>query len=132
MVNFNRIVIGGHLTRDWETRSSKGGLTVAKTGIAVNRRSRETEETMFVDLVVFGQLAETLSKHTGKGRPLLVEGRLNLSQWEAKDGTKRSKHEVVVENFQFVRGEEGYREAVQVEHDERQEPTPAVDDDLPF
>lgn len=151
MVNFNKVVLAGHLTRDWEVRSSKSGTSIAKTGIAVNRRSREAEETMFVDLVAFGQMAETLHTHTQKGRPLLVEGRLNLSQWEGKDGTKRSKHEVVVENFQFVRGETGrvrhhdagaraverellYREAVQAERENRQDPTPddEIELELPF
>ncbi len=130
MVNFNKVVLAGHLTRDWETRTSKAGTQVGKTGIAVNRRSRESEETMFVDLIAFGQTSETLSKHTGKGRPLLVEGRLSLSQWESNDGTKRSKHEVIVENFQFVRSEDGYRESVQAARENEQA---AVDDEnIPF
>lgn len=102
MANYNKIVLLGNLTRDWELRSTKGGMAVGNGGIAVNRKSGEREETMFVDLVAFGQTAETLRKHTGKGRPLLVEGRLSLSQWEAKDGTKRTKHEVIVEGFQFL------------------------------
>lgn len=102
MPNFNKIVLVGNLTRDWEMRKTQGGMAVGKTGIAVNRKSREKEETMFVDVVAFGQVAETLSKHTGKGRPLLVEGRLSLQQWEDKDGNRRSKHEVVLDSFQFM------------------------------
>jgi single-strand DNA-binding protein len=102
MPNFNKIVLVGNLTRDWEVRKTQGGMAVGKTGIAVNRKSREKEETMFVDVVAFGQVAETLSKHTGKGRPLLVEGRLSLQQWEDKDGKRRSKHEVVLDSFQFM------------------------------
>lgn len=102
MPSFNKIVLVGNLTRDWEVRKTQGGMVVGKTGIAVNRKSREKEETMFVDVVAFGQVAETLSKHTGKGRPLLVEGRLSLQQWEDKDGKRRSKHEVVLDSFQFM------------------------------
>jgi len=128
-VNYNRVILAGNLTRDWEVRQTQGGMAVGKSGFAVNRKTRDKEETMFVDIVAFGQVAETLSKHTGKGRPLLVEGRLNLQQWEDQSGNRRSKHEVVLENFQFGSTQEGYRAAVQVEEDRRRPSTP---DDVPF
>lgn len=130
-MNYNRIILGGHLTRDWQLRSTQGGLQVANSGLGVNRRSKGGDDVMFVDLVVFDKLAELLTKHTGKGNPLLVEGRLSLSQWEGKDGARRSKHEVIVETFQFVKTDEGYRKAVQYEQESKREPTPS-DDDIPF
>ena len=111
MANFNKVVLAGHLTRDWEVRQTQGGVAVGKTGIAVNRRRKDQDETMFVDIVAFGKTAETLSKHTGKGRPLLVEGRLSLSQWEGKDGSRRSKHEVVVDAFEFLGQSDGRSQA---------------------
>ena len=129
-MNYNRVILAGNLTRDWEIRQTQGGMTVGKSGFAVNRKTRDKEETLFVDIVAFGQVAETLSKHTGKGRPLLVEGRLNLQQWEDRDGNRRTKHEVVLENFQFGSPQEGYRGAVQVEEDRRRPSTP--DDGVPF
>ncbi len=107
MTGFNKVVLVGNLTRDWEIRATKGGLAIGKSSIAVNRRRKdEEEETMFVDVVAFGKTAETLAEYTRKGRLLLVEGRLSLSQWVDKENNRRSKHEVVLESFQFMGGPE--------------------------
>ena len=78
-------------------------------GLAVNRRwkgqdGENREETCFVDCRAFGRLAENINKYLTKGRPLFVEGRLTFNTWTAQDGTKRSKHRVTVENFQFLGG----------------------------
>ena len=107
MANFNKIILMGNLTRDVELRSTQGGMQVAKVGMAINRKwtqNAETKEsTCFVALTAFGRKAEVLSQFVGKGSPLFVEGRLEYSTWEDKNGGgKRSKLEVVVENFQFV------------------------------
>lgn len=86
------------------------GNAVCEIGLAVNRQFRDQngenrEETTFVDVVAFGRQAEVIGKYLSKGRPLLMEGRLKLDQWEDKQsGQKRSKLRVVLENFQFVGG----------------------------
>ena len=82
---------------------------MCKFGIATNRvwkdRDGNTrEEVCFVDCTVFGRGAETFNQYMGKGRQVLVEGRLHLDQWTTPEGQKRSKHEVVVENFTFLGG----------------------------
>ena len=107
MANYNKVILLGNLTRDIELRYSQGGTAIAKFGLAINRRytvnGEQKEETCFVDLTAFGKQAETLNQYVGKGSPLFVEGRLEYSTWEDKDGGgKRSKLEVVIENFQFV------------------------------
>ena len=106
----------GNLTRDPEMRTTPTGTSVCQFGMAVNRiynnsNGERQEETTFVDIEAWGRQAETISKYVSKGRPLSVEGRLKLDTWENKEGEKRSRMKVVMENFQFIsqRGEgEGY------------------------
>src|SRR5262245_130769 len=108
MANLNKVLLIGNLTRDVETRYTQGGTAIAKVGLAVNRKYKDQsgelkEETCFVDLTAWGKQAETLAKFVGKGSPLFVEGRLQYSAWEDKEGGgKRSKLDVVVESFQFL------------------------------
>ncbi len=114
MANFNKVILVGNLTRDVEIRYTQGGLAVGKMGMAVNRRYKQGEEqkesTCFVDLTAFGKQAEVLSQYVSKGSPLFVEGRLEYSTWEAKEGGgKRNKLEVISENFQFLGGRSGGR-----------------------
>lgn len=104
MANVNRVILVGNLTRDVEVRHTQGGMAVAKFGLAINRKSKNAETTCFVDCTAFDKSAELLAQYVRKGSPLFVEGRLEFSTWEAKDGGKRSKIEVVVENFQFLSG----------------------------
>jgi single-strand DNA-binding protein len=115
MANYNKVILLGNLTRDIELRYSQSGTAIAKFGLAINRRytvnGEQKEETCFVDLTAFGKQAETLNQYVGKGSPLFVEGRLEYSTWEDKDGGgKRSKLAVVVDNFQFVGAPRGERE----------------------
>jgi single-strand DNA-binding protein len=103
MANYNRVTLIGNLTRDIEMRATQGGMQVAKFGLAINRKSKDQETTCFVDCTAFDKSAELLHRYVRKGSPLFVEGRLEFSTWEAKDGSgKRSKLSVVVENFQFL------------------------------
>jgi len=103
MANYNRVTLIGNLTRDIEMRATQGGMQVAKFGLAINRKSKDQETTCFVDCTAFDKSAELLHRYVRKGSPLFVEGRLEFSTWEAKDGGgKRSKLSVVVENFQFL------------------------------
>lgn len=109
MASFNKVILLGNLTRDPETRVTANGNTICKLGMAVSRvystrDGERREETTFVDIDAFGKQAEVITKYMRKGRPLMVEGRLKLDQWETSDGQKRSKLGVVLENFQFVGG----------------------------
>jgi single-strand DNA-binding protein len=108
MANFNKVILLGNLTRDPEMKFLPSGTPVAEFGMAMNRKwvdqaTKEAREAVtFVDCKAMGRQAEVLNQHTRKGSQLFVEGRLDFRQWEGPDGTKRSKLEVFVENFQFV------------------------------
>lgn len=108
MANFNRIVLLGNLTRDPQLKYLPSQMAVAEFGLAVNhkfkgRDGQDREEILFIDCSVFGKGAEIINQYVQKGRPLLVEGRLKYDTWEDKQGGgKRSKHSVVVENFQLL------------------------------
>ena len=108
MASFNKVILVGNLTRDPELRYTPKGVAIAKLGLAVNRVWRtetgETkEEVTFVDIDAFGKQAETIGQYLKKGRPILVEGRLRLDQWDDKQtGQKRSRLGVVLEGFQFL------------------------------
>ena len=108
MANFNKVILIGNLTRDPELRYTPKGMAIAKIGIAVNRSWKsETgemkEEVTFVDVDAFGRTAENIGQYFKKGRPIFIEGRLKLDQWEDKQtNQKRSKLGVVLETFQFM------------------------------
>ena len=107
MANFNKVILAGNLTRDPQLSYLPSNTPVVEFGLAINRKWRGQngemrEETCFVDCSCYGKQAETLNQYMSKGRPLLVEGRLQFQQWTAKDGGKRSKLKVVVEQFQFL------------------------------
>ncbi|HKK19723.1 MAG TPA: single-stranded DNA-binding protein [Opitutales bacterium] len=109
MASFNKVILLGNLTRDPETRVTANGNTICKLGLATSRvystrDGERREETTFVDIDAFGKQAEVITKYMRKGRPLMVEGRLKLDQWETNEGQKRSKLGVVLENFQFIGG----------------------------
>jgi len=107
-MNFNKVILAGHLTRDPEMRHTKNGDPIVNFGLAINRSWKgedgaKKEEVTFVDITAFGVQGETISKYVQKGRPLLVEGRLKLDQWEDKEtGKPQSKLKVVLERFSFL------------------------------
>lgn len=108
---FNKVVLMGNLTRDPELRSTPSGQSVASFSLAVNRSwknaSGETQEAVdYIDCNAWGKAGEIISQYMQKGRAILVSGRLQQRSWE-QDGQKRSKVEVVVEDFNFVGGGEG-------------------------
>jgi len=107
MANFNKVLLIGRLTRDPQLSYLPSQTAVVDFGLAVNRNwtgrdGEKKEETCFVDCRAFGRLAENINKYLTKGRLLFVEGRLTFDTWTAQDGTKRSRHRVTVENFQFL------------------------------
>ncbi len=108
MASFNKVILVGNLTRDPELRYTPKGTAIAKIGLAVNRvwtneAGEKKEEVTFVDVDVFGRTAENVGQYMRKGRPILVEGRLRLDQWDDKQtGQKKSKLGVVAETVQFL------------------------------
>ena len=110
MASFNKVVLVGNLTRDPELRYTPKGTAIAKIGLAVNRvwtneAGEKKEEVTFVDVDVFGRTAENVGQYMRKGRPILIEGRLKLDQWDDKQtGQKKSKLGVVAETVQFLGG----------------------------
>lgn len=112
MANFNKVILAGNLTRDPQLSYLPSNTPVCEFGMAINRKWKSPDgemrdETCFVDLRMFGRRAETFNQYMSKGRPVLVEGRLRFEQWEGKDGQKRSRLSVVVDNFQFLGGPQG-------------------------
>lgn len=110
MSNFNKVYLMGNLTRDPELRYTPKGQATAKLSMAVNRKwstesGENREEVTFVDIDAWGKQAEAISQYCKKGRPLFIEGRLKLDQWDDKTtGQKRSTLKVVLEGFQFIGG----------------------------
>jgi single-strand DNA-binding protein len=150
MASFNKVILVGNLTRDPELRYTPKGTAIAKIGLAVNRvwyteTNEKKEEVAFIDIDAFGKQAETIGQYLKKGRPILIEGRLRLDQWDDKQtNQKRSKLGVVLENFQFL--DSGNRQDGGSEAPRRSapaaapaaaapaepEPPAAEEDDVPF
>jgi single-strand DNA-binding protein len=113
MAGFNKVLLMGNLTRDPQLKYLPSQMAVAEFGVACNRKFRtsqgeDREEVTFVDCSAFGKTGEVINQYFTKGKPIFIEGRLKLDQWEDKQGGgKRSKLSVVVENFQFVGGRDG-------------------------
>ncbi len=109
---YNRIILIGNLTKDPELRYTPQGTPVSTFRIAVNTRYKQSDEaredTLFIDIVTFGKQAETCSQYLGKGKSVLVEGRLQERRWES-EGQQKSKVEVVAQTVRFLsrKGGEG-------------------------
>ena len=96
----NKVILSGRLTRDVETKTGKS-TTFARTGIAVNRPTK-AKEFDFFNLVAFGTTADFMAKYCQKGTKLLIEGHLNFSQYEDKQGQKKSSVSVIVDSVEFT------------------------------
>ena len=106
---FNKVILVGNLTRDPELRYLPSGSAVCNTAIATNRRYKtqsgeQKEEVCFIDITLFGRTAEIANQYLGKGKKVLIEGRLKLEQWTDQSGAKRSKHTVTVDTMQMLDG----------------------------
>lgn len=144
MASANIVILCGNLTRDPEVRQIPSGMSVADLGLAINenyknKQGEMVETTCYVDVVVWGRTAETCGQYLKKGSPVLVEGRLQLDQWE-KDGEKRSKLRVRGERVQFL-GSKREQSPEQTTDDGGprtsqgrgpSKPPPKADDDIPF
>ena len=113
MASFNKVMIIGNLTRDPEIKYTPKGTAIADIGLAVNRNyttdsGEKREEVTFIDVTLWGRVAEIVGEYCKKGRPLFVEGRLQLDTWDDKaTGQKRSKLKVVGENIQLLGSRDG-------------------------
>ncbi len=151
----NVVVITGNLTRDPELRSTNSGMAVCEMRVAVNSRRKDgsgnwIDKPNYFDVTVFGAQGENCSTYLSKGRPVAVEGRLDWSEWEAKDGSgKRQKVAIIANSVQFLgsrdgAAQEGGGERFQAsksdipadtsDFDSPQQPAAvgASDDDIPF
>ncbi|TWU41469.1 Single-stranded DNA-binding protein [Novipirellula aureliae] len=111
MANYNRVVLVGNITRDIELRYTPGGMAVVDVGLAISEKRKSSsgdwvDDTVFVDVTLWGRNAEVASEYLGKGSSVLIEGRLKYDTWEA-DGQKRSKLRVVGEKIQFLGSPKG-------------------------
>ena len=110
MASLNKVLLMGNLTRDPELRYIPSGTAVAKFGLAVNRdytdraSGEKKEDVCFVDITVWGKQAENCNQYLSKGRQVFIEGRLEFSSWETKEGEKRSRLEVIGERVTFLGG----------------------------
>ena len=106
LASYNKVILMGNLTRDPQLSYLPSQTAVCEFGLAVNHKwksdGEQREETCFIDCRIYGKSAETFKQYMAKGRPVLVEGRLQFDTWEGKDGQKHSKHRVFVQNFQFL------------------------------
>jgi len=107
MANLNRVFLIGNLTRDPELRYTPKGTAVTNLGLAVNSRFKTQsgelkEEVVFITVVVWAKQAETCTQFLSKGRPIFVEGRLQMRSWETPDGQKRNVLEVRASRVQFL------------------------------
>ena len=113
MASFNKVILLGNLTRDPEVRYTPKGTAVTELGMAVNRvytaeNGEKREEATFVDVTLWGRTAEIAGEYLRKGRPVFIEGRLQLDTWDDKQsGQKRSKLKVVGEALQLIGGRPG-------------------------
>ncbi len=111
------VTVVGNLTRDPELRQTPNGASVCQLGVAVNSSYKDSsgqwvEKPNFFDVVVWGPQGENCAKYLSKGRQVAVDGRLDQRSWDAQDGTKRSKVEIVADVVMFIGGQNEAREPV--------------------
>lgn len=143
MASFNRVILMGNVTRDLQVRYTQSGAAVCEVGLAVNRQwydkatNQKKEEVTFVDVTLWGRQAEVAVEYLAKGRPVLIEGRLQLDTWEdSESGQKRSKLKVIGESLQLLGKGEGKPKEPETQSqartDEYTEHKFDGDDDVPF
>lgn len=127
MEDTNIITVTGNLTRDPELRTAPSGVAIARMRIAVNGRRKDGQDWVdkpnFFDVTVFGKSAENASKYLEKGRRVLIEGRLDWSEWEAKDGGKRQGVQIIANKVTYLASGKRSEETSEVSAD-----TPDFDD----
>lgn len=128
-MSINRVTISGNLGRDPELRATASGTQVCSLAVCVNTRQKVngewSDKTNWVDVVFFGNRAESIAKYLAKGSHVTIAGRLSQNTWETKEGQKRSKLEVIGEDIDFQGGKRSEQAA-------EDQPADVYDDDCPF
>lgn len=132
MASLNKMLLIGNLTKDPEVRYLPSGKAVATLRVAATEKYKTTtgeqkEDTLFVDTVVFGRQAETCGQYLKKGRPVFVEGRLRIRDYDARDGSKRRAVEIVANRVQFLGSAPGGRDGGGGGFEDSPAPAPAAD-----
>lgn len=109
---FSKAIIVGNLTRDPELRTTASGTQVCSISVAVNRSYKgnsgeQQDQVSYFDCSAWGKLGETIAQYAHKGSGILISGRLEQRSWEDKEGQKRSRIEIVVDDFNFIGGGNG-------------------------
>lgn len=133
---FSKAIITGNLTRDPELRTTPNGAQVCAFAVAVNRTYRDNsgnnqESVSFIDCVAWNKAAEIINQYAKRGTGILVSGRLEQRSWEGKDGQKRSRTEIVVEDFNFLGGSNAGGGNMSAGADSAEAPADEVPDDIP-
>jgi len=148
---YNKVILIGNLTRDIELKYIPSGAAIAKGAIATSHKYKaqdgsQKEEVCFLDFNVFGKAAEVLNQYVKKGSKVMLEGRLIMESWDDKDGQKRTKHSLRVEEFKFLDSKDsgtGNNTAPSYQHQESRPVVPVTkpsvtpvidieDDEIPF
>jgi len=143
MANLNKVLLLGNVTRDPEVRYTPKGSAVCDLGVAVNRAyttdsGEKREEVTFVDVTLWGRTAEVASEYLKKGRPVFIEGRLQMDSWDDKQtGQKRTRLRVVAENMQLLGGRppggaDAGGEGRQTSAPPKKSPPEPDEDEIPF
>ena len=124
--SLNKTLLMGNLTRDVDLKYTTSGAAVANFGLAVNRTytnsdGEKVDDVCYIDIVAWNRLAEVAGEYLSRGRPVFVEGRLQMDSWEQEDGKKRTKLRVVAQNIQFLGGAKSDADGSE-----------GADDDIPF
>jgi len=133
----NKVILIGNLTRDVEAATTKNGQAIAKMGLAINERytnkaGNNVDKTTYLNLTAWGNLAQTCSRHLGKGSKVAVEGKILVNEWE-KDGVKRKDFNINVERIEFLSPSRSDEEAAGQGEEEPSGEDPHMDtDNLPF
>ena len=133
---FSKAIITGNVTRDPELRTTPNGAQVCAFSVAVNRNYRDNsgnnqETVSFIDCTAWNKAAEIISQYAKKGSGILVSGRLEQRSWEGKDGQKRSRTEIVVEDFNFLGGGGGAGMGASNGADSASAPSEVIPEDIP-
>jgi len=139
MADYNKVILVGRLTRDPELKNLPSGIAVTTMGIAVNnsytnKEGNKIDDTLFIDVTVFGKQAENVHQYLEKGSNVLVDGRLRYRTWETSEGSKRSKHEIMAQRIQFMgsKPSSSNSNATKAANQNPAVDNPIEDDDIPF
>ena len=104
MSSYNKVVLMGNVVADVDLRETKSGTAVTDLRLAVDDKRGKNDETVFVDVTLWGRTAEIANEYLSKGSPVLIDGRLQMDRWESEEGVKRSKLKIVCDRLKLVGG----------------------------